>query len=785
MPKTLSRNLPGVLALALFPLAGAPLLGQELPRQSKRISSYDMEVQLLPAEKKLVGRQTITWRNATKGLTQELRFHLYLNAFRAPTRGEDQVLGQSALMIEAGSQFRKRWSAAHGEFGSMTPLQIHLAAASGPIDLLPGAEYISPDDGNPDDRTVWRVPLPKPVGPGERIQLSIRFEARLPKAILRTGWTPGNTFFCMQWFPKLGVLEDTPAGSRWNCHQYHANTEFYADFSTYKVKIIVPQGFKVGATGGAPTVTTETGATVARTFYQADVHDFAFVASTRFRVHEQYFGPVKAADDPTGVAPAVAKRMGVDVDTFDLPRTRIILMLLPEHDTAVQVARHMKAVKTALAFFGLRYGPYPYKAITLVDPGHDLTGNLGGGMEYPTLITCGTSVFPHPRTMQPEGVTVHEFGHQYWYGLSANNEFEESWLDEGINSYSDGRAQTLEYVLAVMQRGESPPTQTTNFGLVPLGGVAAPIHPPKGIASHDRIPFYDDLLERLPDDVRITLKDKFHFEGRIMPKESPLLDLIRIQPFISLYREAAREDSWNDRRQLFAVDNPDAMVRHGWKYLSKNAYMANSYHRPATLLRTMERMLGRDRWWEFMRRFHAATRFGHATTWKFLAMLGEHCGDDARRFFLSALAAQARLDYGVDSVEPEDGKGDLKVVTIRRYGTLKANVRIRFRFAGRREPVWREMGANDVYPVRKFTFVEGTDAANSDSWGDLLEVWVDPPPTPNPFEDGRGPAGVYLLDKNLLNNGWRAQADHRPAAYRAIRQLLQIQSELSFAGLIG
>ena len=95
------------------------------------------------------------------------------------------------------------------------------------------------------------------------------------------------------------------------------------------------------------------------------------------------------------------------------------------------------------------------------------------------------------------------------------------------------------------------------------------------------------------------------------------------------------------------------------------------------------------------------------------------------------------------------------------------------------------MRADDDYPVRKFTFVEGADAANGDAWGDLLEVWVDPPPTKSPFEDGRGPAGVYLLDKNLLNNGWRAQADHTPAAYRAIRQLLQIQSELSFAGLIG
>ena len=46
-----------------------------------------------------------------------------------------------------------------------------------------------------------------------------------------------------QWFPKFGVYEvpaqryvpaDAPRG-RWNTHQFHANSEFYADFGTYDV----------------------------------------------------------------------------------------------------------------------------------------------------------------------------------------------------------------------------------------------------------------------------------------------------------------------------------------------------------------------------------------------------------------------------------------------------------------------------------------------------------------------------------------------------------------------
>jgi len=38
-----------------------------------------------------------------------------------------------------------------------------------------------------------------------------------------------------------------------------------------------------------------------------------------------------------------------------------------------------------------------------------------------------------------EDVTVHEFLHQIWYGVVANNEFEEAWLDEGLTVYSTTR----------------------------------------------------------------------------------------------------------------------------------------------------------------------------------------------------------------------------------------------------------------------------------------------------------------------------------------------------------
>jgi aminopeptidase N len=39
----------------------------------------------------------------------------------------------------------------------------------------------------------------------------------------------------------------------------------------------------------------------------------------------------------------------------------------------------------------------------------------------------------------PEVTTIHEFGHAYFMGILASNEFEEPWLDEGVNTFWENR----------------------------------------------------------------------------------------------------------------------------------------------------------------------------------------------------------------------------------------------------------------------------------------------------------------------------------------------------------
>ena len=60
-------------------------------------------------------------------------------------------------------------------------------------------------------------------------------------------------------------------------------------------------------------------------------------------------------------------------------------------------------------------------------------------MEYPTLFTSGTRWLAPTTTNGPEQVTVHEAGHQFFYGVIGNNEVEHAWLDEGLNTFATAR----------------------------------------------------------------------------------------------------------------------------------------------------------------------------------------------------------------------------------------------------------------------------------------------------------------------------------------------------------
>jgi Peptidase family M1 domain len=356
---------------------------------SQRVTAYWIDASVNTEAKSLDATETLEYRNPSNQPVSTIPFHLYLNAFRP----------QSTFSMEShrdgiGISYNK------GEQGS---IDIKSISAEGYGDLSSRMRFIAPDDGNQDDHTVMEISLPKPLAPGEAIRFQLAFHDKFPLSAPRTGYTR-DFIMGAQWFPKVGVLWH----GAWNCHQFHADTEFFADFGTYNVNLTLPQRYIVGASGMQIAEQTNSDGTRTLTFRGEDIHDFAWAASPHFQVADDTFsnslGPVK-----------------------------LHALILASH--ADQRDRYLSVLKQSMQKYDEWYGPYPYKQITLIDPE---PGSEAGGMEYPTLITGGTEWWvPSWIYFGAEITVAHEFGHQYWYGMVASNEFEEPWLDEGINSYSE------------------------------------------------------------------------------------------------------------------------------------------------------------------------------------------------------------------------------------------------------------------------------------------------------------------------------------------------------------
>ena len=370
---------------------------------SPRNANYDMDVSLNPETKIIDGKMKLKWINISPDTLKELQFHLYLNAFKNT---------ESTFMKESGGFFRG--DKAGDDNLSWAYIKIKSMRIEGGENLSNKISFIQPDDGNKNDQTAIRVPLKDSILPGDTIIVLIDFTSKLPKIFARTGFA-GNYFLVGQWFPKIAVYE--PAGMRgrttgaWNCHQFHAHSEFYADFGVYNVKITLPKDYIVGATGKEISETIN-GNNKTVKYRAKDVIDFAWTASKRFKVV---------------------------MDEWE--NVRIKLLIQPEHADLAQ--RHIESAKAALSYFKEHLGPYPYNSLTIIDP--PLKGAGSGGMEYPTFITAGSFAKMPSGFRFIENVTIHEFGHQYFMGIMASNEFEEAWMDEGMNTYFETRIMDATY----------------------------------------------------------------------------------------------------------------------------------------------------------------------------------------------------------------------------------------------------------------------------------------------------------------------------------------------------
>lgn len=498
---------------------------------STRVVNYQIDARLDAAKKSIDATEWLTYKNLTGQPQQTFPFHLYLNAFQPKSTFMTEVRLYGTRGTSAGSG----WDRKH--YGAIT---IRKFEVEGIGDLTDKMQFTQPDDKNTDDHTVIEVTLPKAVAPGASVQFRMVFHDQLPEIVARTGYTR-DFVMVGQWFPKVGVWWK----NAWNCHQFHATTEFFSDFGTYDVRVTLPQNEVVGAGGDLISSNENPDGTKSLLFHSEDVIDFSWTASPHF---------IDVEDSWTGSAGTV----------------KLHVLMSPGH--MASAPRYIQVLKGAMTLFDKWYGPYPYDRLTVVDPPHGALD--AGGMEYPTLITAGTApdlVMPKDLLL-PEVVTEHEFGHQYWYAMVATNEFEEAWMDEGINSYTECKVMDALY-----------------------GNKTSAV----------RFPF------------------------------------------------AQMSDFAEQRLSYLGVPDTDPLTRFGWQYMNDGAYGAVSYGKTATVLLTLEKIIGSDKMQQAMHEYFMRYRFKHPTGTDFMNTIQEVAGQDLSWYFDQAFQGTEVLDYEVSDIRSD------------------------------------------------------------------------------------------------------------------------------------
>lgn len=287
-----------------------------------------------------------------------------------------------------------------------------------------------------DDPDIIRLSLPDPIVPGATVVFTSPFRVKIPLSYSRLGRV-GRQYQITQWYPKPAVYDK----DGWHPMPYLDQGEFYSEFGSFDVFITLPANYVVGATGDLPQGSPEYDFLARRElltrsllgqdsvnpiiepdyadsekkvlhFHQEKVHDFAWFCDKNYHVLTKNVTLPESGREVRCVSMFTASNFK------------------NWEDSDLYVARSVRD-------YSLWVGDYPYNHATAVDGAL----SAGAGMEYPNITVVGG----RGGARALDNVIAHEVGHNWFYGILGSNERDHAWMDEGCNSFMEGRYMNKHY----------------------------------------------------------------------------------------------------------------------------------------------------------------------------------------------------------------------------------------------------------------------------------------------------------------------------------------------------
>ncbi len=363
-----------IFAFVLLNFLFAPAcFGQEVAR-------YNIDAKLDVLTKKITATQTTQWTNPGPREVSQLVFHIYPN--RRYTPQERNLLWRFAGYFKV-NPFPQGF-----QTGTMKILSV--SENSQRLNFSIEGE----------DETILTVTLADALKSGESVQVVLDFSVDIPHITLgRFGWND-NVFRVSRWYPILSVYDKDKG---WNKNpDYPFHRPFFSEASLYKVSLTIPQNQVVAHTGIHNGEKFNPDGTKVYSIETLDpVREFSFAMSRDYQIFNEEFD-------------------GIRIQSF----------YLPGDEKAAQAA--IVSARDLIRFYTEQFGKLPYEhfSIAPVDLGY-------GGEQMSDLIFIDRRAYQMPGMMTRyfDFLVSHETGHQWFFNLVGVNEYEEMWLEEGLNSY--------------------------------------------------------------------------------------------------------------------------------------------------------------------------------------------------------------------------------------------------------------------------------------------------------------------------------------------------------------
>jgi Peptidase family M1 domain len=372
--------------------------------------NFTIDVTLNDKEHTLSGFEKIEYINNSPDTLTFIWFHLWPNAYK-----NDKTAFSDQLLENGNTKFYFSNKEQRGYINKLDFKVNNITAKS---------------EDHPKYIDIIKLILPAPLAPGDKAFITTPFNVKLPYNFSRGGHYK-QSYQATQWFPKPAVYDH----KGWHPMPYLDQGEFYSEFGNFDVRITVPKNYIVAATGelqneeelkmlkenkkynnpnerpaafgqfrkkiNTDSFPPSSNELKTLQYKQNNVHDFAWFADKRFIIN---YDTLKLQSGKT-----------IDVFTYYLPSQSSVW------------AESILYSKKSIQHYSKLVGEYPYNIVSAVQGPQ----SFGGGMEYPTI----TVISPTNDRKELEYTIVHEIGHNWFYGILANNERNYPWMDEGINTF--------------------------------------------------------------------------------------------------------------------------------------------------------------------------------------------------------------------------------------------------------------------------------------------------------------------------------------------------------------